>query len=272
MAFGTSPDDMSRPSRIATTDPEETLDLICDYFADNDVAAIGVASFGPLELDGRSPRFGDMLTTPKPEWTGAPLYRRLTDNLNVPVALDTDVNGAALGEGRWGAGRGMHNYAYVTVGTGIGVGVVVNGATISDGGHPEVGHISVSRHPDDTHPGSCPYHRGCLEGMASGPALEARFGRPETWPGNDKVLEIACHYLAQGMVGLLYTVAPERIVVGGGVSQLPALHDRLRTRTETLIAGYPRTPDMDLLISPPGLGDRSGLAGALLLAAGAHPD
>lgn len=266
MAVGTSLDDLSAPHRIDTTDPDETLERICRYFADHDITAVGVASFGPLELDRRSPRFGRMLTTPKPGWTGVPVHEILTEGLGVPVVLDTDVNGSALGEGRWGAARGMAGYAYVTVGTGIGAGVVVNGRRISGEGHPEVGHIAVSRHPEDAHAGTCPYHGACLEGMAAGPSLEARFGRPETWPGNDKVLEFAVHYLAQGMVDLFYTIAPERIIVGGGVSNLPGLHDRLRTRTETLIAGYPRSPDMDLLISKPGLGDLSGLAGALILA------
>jgi fructokinase len=213
-----------------------------------------------------------MLTTPKPGWTGVPVYERLRAAIGAPVVLDTDVNGSALGEGAWGAARGMGNYVYVTVGTGIGAGVVVGGQTIGGrSGHPEMGHIVVSRHPDDPHGGTCPYHGDCLEGMAAGPALEARFGAPETWAGNDNVTEIAVHYLAQAMVGLLYTATPERIVVGGGVSKLAGLHDRLRTRTETLIAGYPKTLDMDLLISKPGLGDRAGLAGALILAASGVP-
>lgn len=273
VTVGRSFDDMAEPTRLETTDPDETLDRICRYFDDHDVVALGVASFGPLELDKSSSRYGKMLTTPKPGWRGTPVQSRLSEGVGVPVALDTDVNGSALGEGRWGAAQGMTNYVYVTVGTGIGAGIVVDARTIrGTGGHPEMGHVAVSRHPEDSHQGTCPYHADCLEGMAAGPALEARFGRPETWAGNDKVLEIAGHYLAQGMIDLVYVAAPERIVVGGGVSKLPGFHDRLRTRTETLLAGYPRSPDMDLLISPPGLGDRSGLAGALLLAASAGGD
>lgn len=267
MAVGTSYDDMGERHRISTTDPDATLGAIGDFFENQTVDAVGVASFGPIDLDRSSPRFGTMLFTPKPGWTGTPVYDRLRSRLGVPVALDTDVNGAALGEGRSGAAQGMSNYAYVTVGTGIGAGIVVDGKTIGGrDGHPELGHIAVSRHPEDTHPGTCPYHGGCLEGMAAGPTLEARFGKSETWAGNDKVLEYAVHYLAQAMVGLVYTVAPERIIVGGGVSKLAGLHDRLRTRVETLIGGYPRTPDLDLLISRPGLGESSGLAGALILA------
>jgi fructokinase len=267
VAVGTSYEDMTEALRIPTTDPDSTLDEISRFFAGHEVDAVGVASFGPLDLDRASPRFGTMLFTPKPGWTGTALHERLSSGLGVPVVLDTDVNGSAIGEGKWGAAAGMSDYVYVTVGTGIGAGIVIDGTTIGGKRHPEMGHIVVSPMDGDGFEGVCPYHGGCLEGMASGPALEARFGRPETWPGDDRVVDLAVHYLAQGMVDLVYTVAPERIVVGGGVSRLPWLHDRLRTRVETLIAGYPETPDLDLLISKPGLGELSGLAGALLLAA-----
>jgi len=267
MTLGTSFADMADPVRIPTTDPDTTLGAIVSFFESAGVSSVGVASFGPMQLDRSSSRFGTMLFTPKPGWSGVAIHQRLSSGLGLPVVLDTDVNGAALGEGQWGAARGMDNHAYVTVGTGIGAGIVVAGRVIGGGHHPEMGHIVVSRHPYDRHEGSCPYHGGCLEGMASGPALEARFGRPETWAGNDVVIDLVVHYLAQGMVDLAYTVAPERIVVGGGVSKLPGFHERLRERVEVLLGGYPDTPDLDLLISKPGLGDRSGLAGALLLAA-----
>lgn len=270
IALGTSFDDMSEPYRLSTSDPVATLDEIIGYFAEREVAAVGVASFGPLELDPSSSRFGTMLFTPKPGWSGTPVYERLHAGLGVPVVLDTDVNGAALGEGRWGATRGMDHFAYVTVGTGIGAGIVVDGKTIGGTRHPEMGHIAVSRLENDSHEGTCPYHGDCLEGMTAGPALESRFGRPETWSGNDEVVRLAVHYLAQGLLNLTYTVAPERIVVGGGVSRLPGLHDRLRDRLGGLMAGYPQMPDLDLLVSKPGLGDRSGLAGALLLAGLGH--
>ena len=266
LAVGTSFEDMSEPHRIPTSEPDSTLGEIAEFFANHDVQSVGVASFGPMNLDKSSARYGTMLFTPKPGWTGTAVYKRLHTRLGVPVVLDTDVNGAALGEGRWGAARGMDNYVYVTVGTGIGAGIVVHGEPLSGERHPEMGHIVVCRLNGDRHDGSCPYHGACLEGMAAGPALESRFGRPETWPGNDQVLEVTAHYLAQGMLNLVYTVAPERIIVGGGVSDLPELHHRLRERLNVLLAGYPETLDLDLLISKPGLGDRSGLAGALLLA------
>lgn len=268
LAVGTSFEDLSEPHRIPTSEPDSTLSEIAGFFAEHEVLSVGVASFGPMNLDKSSSRYGTMLFTPKPGWTGTAVHERLHSSLGVPVVLDTDVNGAAIGEGRWGAAQGMDNYAYVTVGTGVGGGIVVHGERLGGARHPEVGHIVVSRLDGDRHEGSCPYHGACLEGMAAGPALESRFGRPEVWPGNDQVLRVAVHYLAQGLLSLVYTVAPERIIVGGGVSHLPGLHDRLRERLNALLAGYPETPDLDLLVSKPGLGDRSGLAGALLLASG----
>ena len=266
MSVGTTVEDLSDPVRIKTTDPDTTLGQVGDFFSDRDVAAVGVATFGPIDLSPGSRRFGTMLFTPKPGWSGIPLYERLRESIGVPIVVTTDANGAALGEGRWGAAQGLTDYAYVTVGTGIGAGVVVGGETLGAQHHPEMGHISVSRHLDDRHEGSCPYHGGCLEGMASGPALESRFGRPETWAGNDRVVDLATHYLAQGMLALFYVVVPERIIVGGGVSKVPGFHERLRDRLGALIAGYPSVPDLEFLISPPGLGDLSGLAGGLVLA------
>jgi fructokinase len=271
VAVGTSLADMSEPHRIPTSDPDSTLEAIAEFFTGHDVAAVGVASFGPLNLDKSSSRYGTMLFTPKTGWTGTPLHARLHTLLDVPLVLETDVNGAAIGEGKWGAARGIANFVYVTVGTGIGAGVIVDGRTIGGPRHSEMGHIAISRMPGDQHQGSCPYHGDCLEGMAAGPALEARFGRPETWAGNDQVVLLAVYYLAQGMLNLVYTVGAERIIVGGGVSRLPGLHDRLRERLNGLMAGYPQTPDLDLLISKPGLSDHSGLAGALVLASWGGP-
>jgi fructokinase len=220
-----------------------------------------------MRLDRRHREFGTMLFTPKEHWSGFAVYETLTAGLDVPVSIDTDVNGAALGEGRWGSARGMTHYAYVTVGTGIGAGLVVAGELIHGERHPEMGHIPVRRMEGDSHPGSCPFHGDCLEGMAAGPALEARFGRPTTWAGNEVVLDVTSFYVAQGIVDLVYTVAPERVVVGGGVSALPGFHERVRTRVAERIAGYPAEQDLDLLVAKPGLGSRSGLAGALLMAA-----
>ncbi|HET9260422.1 MAG TPA: ROK family protein [Acidimicrobiia bacterium] len=267
VAFGTSPADMSPPQRIATTGPDETFAEVFEIIGRESVAAIGVACFGPLRLSPQDPDFGTMLATPKPGWSGVAVYRRFAELIPGPVVLDTDVNGAAVGEGRWGAAQGMSDYVYMTVGTGIGAGVVVRGQTVRGQRHPEAGHVPVARQPDDRYEGGCPYHGDCLEGLAAGPALEARFGSPEGWAGNDTVVDLATSYVARGVVSLVYAVAPERVIVGGGVSSLPGFHERLRHHVGILLGGYPDEPDLDLLVSRPGLGDRSGLAGALAMAA-----
>ncbi|MGB8361535.1 MAG: ROK family protein [Acidimicrobiia bacterium] len=266
VAIGTSSEDLTEPYRIATGTPEETLGAVIEYLSGQPVDAVGVACFGPLDLDPSSAGYGRMLSTPKPGWSEVDVLGMLASGLSAHVSLDTDVNGAALGEGRWGAATGMSDFAYVTVGTGIGAGLVVGGRLVGGAAHPEMGHLVVKHVRGDTFSGSCPYHGDCLEGMASGPALEARFGPPDTWAGNDVVLHLAAGYVAQGMRDLAYTMAPERIIVGGGVSKLPGFHGRLRRQTGSLLGDYPRAPDLDLLISKPGLGDLSGLAGALVLA------
>lgn len=266
VAFGSTGTDLTEPVRIETTTPAATLSALVDLLREGSPSAIGVSCFGPLELDERQRSFGTLLATPKAGWSGVNVYEWLARGLDVPISLTTDVNGAAIGEGRWGAARGMSDYAYVTVGTGIGAGIVSSGRLLGGENHPEVGHIPVGRLDRDSHPGSCLFHGPCLEGMASGPALEARFGSPSTWAGNEAVLDVATHYLAGGIMAIVYTVAPERVVVGGGVAELPGFHDRLRSRVEELISQYPRPPDTDLLISAPGLPGLSGLAGAVAIA------
>jgi fructokinase len=189
----------------------------------------------------------------------------------VPVGFDTDVNGAALGEGRWGAARGLDSFVYVTVGTGIGGGAVVGGAPVHGLPHPEMGHVSVSRLPGDDFPGICPFHGDCLEGMACGPAIAARWGRPaEELRGDDlrRAVDVEAHYLAAGLRNVVYALAPERIVLGGGVAGLPGLLPSLRARLAGALAGYPGLPEHggDAFVVPPGLGGAAGAAGALALA------
>lgn len=266
VAFGASGAGLGEPLRVETTNPTETLHTLIVLLRRHRIQAVGAACFGPLELDESLPNFGQILASPKSGWSGINVHQTLEAGLGVPVFLTTDVNGAALGEGRWGSATGMANFAYVTVGTGVGAGIVVAGSLLGGERHPETGHIAVSRLAGDHHSGSCPHHGSCLEGMASGPALEARFGSPSTWAGNESVLDVVSHYLAQGIVALYYTTSPERVVIGGGVSRLPKFHERLRERVGSLIADYPEPPDLDLLISSPGLGENSGLAGALALA------
>lgn len=268
VAVGSNPQDLSDPVRIPTTEPSITLEAVLDHLSAYQVDAVGVASFGPLELRHGHRDYGSMTNTPKPGWAGCPVYRILDAELDAPVAIDTDVNGAALGEGRWGAARGLDQYVYVTVGTGIGAGSIAWGRPIGGLGHTETGHVVVETHPDDSYEGRCPYHGSCLEGMASGPALEDRFGKVEDWSDPEGVLELVVFYLAQGLRSIVYVVAPQRIVVGGGVAHMPGFHAALRKALGESLGGYPglqEYADADYIVAP-GLGDSSGLAGGLVLA------
>ena len=274
--IGPSPDRIVRETRFATRDPAATIADAVAFFREaardgHAIDALGVASFGPVELRPGHPRYGFVTTTPKPGWSGADLVGPLRDALGVPVGFDTDVNGAALGEGRWGAARGLRSFVYVTVGTGIGGGAVVGGAPVHGLPHPEMGHVSVARLPGDDFPGICPFHGDCLEGMACGPAMSARWGRPaEDLRGDDlrRAVDIEAHYLAAGLRNVVYALAPERIVLGGGVTGLPGLLPALRDRLAGALAGYPGLPEhgADGFVVPPGLGGGAGAAGALVLA------
>ena len=221
--LASGPEDVRGEARIATTTPEETLgsvtEVLRQWRAGPGFAALGIASFGPLELDERSPDHGRIVATPKPGWSGADLTV-LGAGLGVPVSLDTDVNGAAFAEGRWGAARGLRSFAYVTVGTGIGVGTVIGGRTVRGLGHSEAGHLRVARPAGDEWPGVCPYHGDCVEGLASGPAVKARAGRSGDQVGpDDPVWDMVVHALGGMLHNLVLTTAPERILIGGGVEQ-----------------------------------------------------
>ncbi|TWB68331.1 fructokinase [Nitrospirillum amazonense] len=262
--------------RIPTTTPEETLGRCIETLRElgrriGGLDAVGVASFGPLQLDPHRPEYGSITRTPKPGWSAAPVRDRFANALDVPVAIDTDVNGGALGEGRWGAAQGLDSHIYVTVGTGIGVGVVVGGRPQHGLVHPEGGHLLVRRDPArDPYAGHCPYHGDCLEGLACGPAIEARVGRPATELADDHpVWDLVGDYLGQMAANLLFALSPQRIVIGGGVGGRPGLLDRVRHHAERRIGGYIDHPALaDGLagfIVPPGLGVEAGLAGALAL-------
>jgi fructokinase len=273
---GTPPAGIVREARFPTRDPAATLADTIAFFRDaaadgHPIAALGVASFGPLELRPGHPRCGWITTTPKPGWSDTELPGPLREALGVPVVVDTDVNGAALAEGRWGAAQGLGTFVYVTVGTGIGGGAVVGGVPVHGLPHPEMGHVGVTRLPGDDFPGICPFHGDCLEGMACGPAMAARWGRPaEDLAGDELALavELEAHYLAAGLRNVVYALAPERIVVGGGVAALPGLLPALRVRLAEALAGYPGPPEhtSEAFVVPPGLGDGAGAAGALALA------
>ncbi|HHC09393.1 MAG TPA: ROK family protein, partial [Actinobacteria bacterium] len=212
---GTGPDDLEEVERIPTGDPDETLAAVAAFLAGRDVAAVGVGTFGPVELRRDHPRYGTLLETPKPGWRGVDLLGPLQAVTEAPIALATDVEAAALGEGRWGAGRGARRLLYATVGTGIGAGMLSGGVFVRGPGHPEMGHIPVARLPGDDFEGVCPAHGDCLEGLASGPALAARFGRPAEELGGEhreEARRLVAGYLAMGMAAWTYTAVPDRIV------------------------------------------------------------
>ncbi len=272
-AVGRDDGTVERAESFPTTTPAETLGRAIEFFAAvADLEALGVGAFGPIEVNGSSPRWGTITTTPKPGWRDTDVVGPLTAALSVPIVLDTDVNAAAVGEWRHGAARGLDTFVYLTVGTGIGGGVIANGRPVHGLLHPEVGHMMVPHdRARDPFPGSCPFHRDCLEGLASGTALRERWGRageeltdPEAW-------ELEAEYLALGLANVVLVVAAERIVLGGGVGGAPGLLPRVRTRLREVLAGYvdsPRLGDegIDGYLVAPALGPRSGVVGAIELA------
>jgi len=273
-AVGTGPEDLRAVTRIPTTTPEETMGRVVAFFQafGHELRAIGIGAFGPLDLNPRSPTFGTIPATPKPGWSGVNLLKPLQEALRVPVYLETDVNAAAVGEGRWGAARGLKTFVYLTVGTGIGGGAVVEGQLLHGALHPEMGHIRIPHDwGRDPFPGVCPFHGDCLEGLASGPALEARWGRPpESLPWDDPAWDLEAEYLALGLHNILCVLAPERIILGGGVMENRSLFPRIRQRVRELLNRYLPIPalqgDLGDYIVPPALGERAGLLGALALA------
>lgn len=273
--IGTGPDDVAETLRIDVTDPGATIGEALAFFrraidAGTPVEAIGIGSFGPVELRPGHPRYGSITMTPKPGWSGTDFVGPFAA-LGIPIGFDTDVNAAALAEGRWGATRGSDSFVYLTVGTGIGGGAVVGGRVVHGLGHPEMGHVAVPRRAADRFDGVCPFHGDCLEGMASGPAVAARFGRrAEHLEGADReaAAGLVGFYLAAGVRSLVYALAPKRIVVGGGLSAMPGVIDAARVELRAQLAGYPGLPEHDdpEFLVPALLGGMAGPAGTLILA------
>lgn len=271
----TGPDDVRAEAQVPTTTPDETLARVLDFFArqpNPPPAALGVASFGPVDREPGSPTFGFITATPKPGWADTDLVGPLQRGLGVPVAFDTDVNGAALAEHRWGVGRGLDVFVYVTVGTGIGGGAVVGGRLVHGLVHPEMGHLRVPHDRSvDPFPGACPFHGDCLEGLASGPAIQARWGLPaERLPTDHPAWALEAEYLALGLASIVAVLSPQRIAVGGGVASAAHLLPRVRARLASVLAGYPRSPALltgiDRYVVAPALGARAGVLGAIALA------
>lgn len=273
---GIDPQHILEEARFATTIPSETLSSVVEFFkraaAGKNLAAIGIGCFGPLDLDPHSPSFGSITATPKPGWSNTHILTTLQDALHTPVAIDTDVNAAALAEYTWGAAQDIDPFVYLTIGTGIGGGGIVNSAPLHGLVHPEMGHIRLPHDRQaDPFDGVCPFHGDCFEGLASGPALHKRWGQPaEELPENHPAWELESRYIALALSDLVCTLSPKRIILGGGVMQNLSLFPRIRENLIKFLNGYIQSPEIlgniDEYIQPPALGSRAGVLGALALA------
>ncbi|HAV75956.1 MAG TPA: fructokinase [Anaerolineae bacterium] len=276
-AVGTSPDDIRRETRIPTTTPEETLGQAVLFFneAEKDFgrfSALGVACFGPLDPNPDSPTYGHILPTPKPGWSNANVIGTLKSAFDIPIAFDTDVNGAAFGEWTWGAAKGLDTFIYLTIGTGIGGGLMANGKLVHGLLHPEMGHIMIPHDKErDPFEGECIFHKDCFEGLASGPAMEKRWGqKAETLPHDHPAWGLEAYYVALALANYITTLSPQIIVIGGGVGEREELLSLVRKNVQIILNGYVHSPaitrGIEEYIVSPGLRGRSGMLGAIALA------
>ena len=282
-AIGSDPDHILAVRTFPTTTPTETLQRVSEFLfeqqnAGKELSAIGIASFGPVDPNPASPTYGTITTTPKPGWAQFNIVSALKDILDMPIYFDTDVNGAALGEWYWGAAQGLDTFIYLTIGTGIGGGGMVNGKLMHGLVHPEMGHIRIPHDKvADPFPGICPFHGDCLEGLANGPALEARWGQPgETIPADHPAWKLEAHYLALAVVDYICILSPQRIILGGGVMHQKQLFPLIRKEVREILNNYIQAPqilkEIDHYIVAPGLGDQAGVMGAVALAINAAGD
>lgn len=275
-AVGSGPDEIVAEIRIPTESPDATLGRVIDFFKQqqeqHEIAGLGVASFGPVDPEPESPSFGYITNTPKPGWAHTPVVPLLRDAFGIPVGFDTDVNVAALGEHRWGAAKGVDTFVYLTIGTGIGGGGMVEGKLLHGLLHPEMGHIAIPHDWErDSFAGTCPFHGDCWEGLANGPALEARWGQPgETLPAAHEAWKLEAHYLAWGVANIMMILSPKMVVMGGGVMEQEHIFPLVREDVKSHLNGYIQSDTvlegLDDYIVPPALGSRSGVLGAIALA------
>lgn len=253
--------------QIPTTVPEETMTEVIGFFKKHSLNAIGVGSFGPIDVNSESPNYGMITTTPKLPWRNYPIVQALKDAFSLPIGFNTDVNAAALGEATLGAAKGLDSCIYITVGTGIGAGAVVQGKLLQGLSHPEMGHILVRRHHNDKYHGKCPYHKDCLEGLAAGPAIEERWGKKGIDLVDQKeVWDLEGYYIAQALMQYILIISPKRIILGGGVMKQKQVFASIYKYLQELLNDYVTLPDLKTYIVSPGLGDHAGITGALLLA------
>lgn len=275
-SVGSGPGDLRAEIRFPTTTPEETLGRAIAFFQEQvalagPLAAMGVATFGPVDPNPTSPSFGTITSTPKPGWANIDFVGALRAEFDLPIGFDTDVNGAALAESLWGAAQGLDTFIYLTIGTGVGGGAMVNGKLLHGLIHPEMGHMRL--HHDwqlDPYAGNCPFHGDCLEGMAAGPAIEKRWGEKGQTLGEDHpAWDLEADYLAQALQSLICILSPQRIMLGGGVMDQAGLLAKVRVRTQKYLNNYVQHPainaNIDEYIVAPGLGNQAGVLGAIAL-------
>ncbi|WP_042463450.1 ROK family protein [Neobacillus dielmonensis] len=266
-AVGDETGNIVEQTQFPTTVPNETIPQVMEFFKKYQLDAIGIGSFGPIDVNRDSLTYGYITSTPKTAWKNYPFVQALKEAFDVPVGFNTDVNAAALGEAALGAAKGLDSCLYITVGTGIGAGAVVQGKLLQGLSHPEMGHILVRRHPDDQYQGKCPYHHDCLEGLAAGPAIEERWGekgvnlaeRAEVW-------DLEGYYLAQALMQYMLILSPKKIILGGGVMHQEQVFTAIRKYLPELVNDYIALPELSDYIVSPGLGDKAGITGSLLLA------
>ena len=272
--MGTDPEHILSETRIPTTSPGETLPKVIAFFepSADQLEAVGIGSFGPLDLDSNSDTYGCITETPKSGWAWTDILTPLETAFGLPVGIDTDVNAAALGEQRWGSAQGLDTFLYLTIGTGIGGGALVEGNLLHGLMHPEMDQIAIPHDRNqDPFQGICPYHHDCFEGLASGPALEARWGaRAETFSNDHPAWALEAKYVGYAVVSYILTLAPQRVILGGGVMQQEHLFPPIRSEVLDILNGYIQAPgiigDIDHYIVPPGLGNQAGILGSIALA------
>lgn len=269
-AIGTETGDIIDRISIPTETPEITMPQIISYFKEKNIKALGVGCFGPIDLDKNSPTYGYITSTPKLSWRNYNIVGTLKEALQIPIGFDTDVNGSALGEATYGCTQGLDSSIYITIGTGVGVGVYLNGSLLHGMLHPEAGHILISKAPNDTFKSNCPYHEYCFEGLAAGPAIEARYGKKAYELSDmEEVWELEAYYIAQALVNYTLTLSPKRIVLGGGVMHQTQLYPLIRKKYLELMNGYvvtKETKDIENYIVAPSLQDNQGILGCIKLA------
>lgn len=269
-AIGNEQGEVLERMSIPTESPAITIPKLIAYFKEREVEALGIGCFGPIDLNRSSDTYGYITTTPKLEWINYNIVGAFQDALDIPVGFDTDVNGSALGEATWGITRGLENSIYLTFGTGVGAGIITNGKLLHGMLHPEAGHLLLAKHPEDQYEGKCPYHKTCLEGLAAGPAIEARWGKKGVELADRKeVWELEAYYIGQALVNYIVTLSPQRIILGGGVMHQEHMMPLVRQEVIRQLNGYLCTKelqDIENYIVLPSLNDNQGIMGALKLA------